>query len=69
MEIYIKQNTVMGRTKEFLDNFVNRWGEDSLERLQREMEIQEMEWYFENSEKPYVAYDNDYDSSVTEQGI
>lgn len=60
----------MGKTKEFLNNFAERWGEDSLARLQREMEIAEMEWYFENSERPTVTrYQDDDDSSITEQSF
>ena len=61
----------MSRTKEeFLRNFAERFEGSELDRLRVKWEEEEMQWYFENQERPYVAYHNrDEDSSITEQGI
>ena len=58
----------MSKTKEFLENFKLKWGKDALDMLVQRMEAEEKEWYLE-SERPYVADDNEDDSSITEQGI
>ncbi len=61
----------MSRTKRILENLYERFGYHGYHaQFIQEMETQEMEWYFENSERPHVASrDDDEDSSITEQGI
>ena len=60
----------MSRIKEeFLNNFQQRFEGSELDRLRLEWEEQEWIWYLENQERPHVAYDNDDDSSITEQAI
>lgn len=59
----------MSRTKEFFMNFRARFFNTEMEDLVRQMEAEEKEWYM-SQEKPYLKYgEDDYDSSVTEQGF
>ena len=62
----------MSRIKEeFLNNFQQRFEGTELDALRIKWEEEEMQWYFENQERPFVmVWDKeDEDSSITEQGI
>ena len=56
----------MSKTKEFLINFRERFAGSEIDDLRQQLEAEEMEWYL-YSERPTL--DEDYDSSITEQGF
>ena len=56
----------MSKTKEFLINFRERFYGSPVDDLRQQLEAEEMEWYL-YSERPTL--DDDYDSSITEQGF
>ena len=51
----------MSKTKEFLINFQERFGNSELDELRQRLEAEEMEWYFSNQERPY------YEKDITEE--
>ena len=40
----------MSKTKEFLDNFENRWSDSYIDRLRQEIEFEEQEWFLYQKE-------------------